>query len=58
MASVEKDYAKHAHILPTMPQVRFGSDKRLEEVERIMQTTRVRTIETKAPAGMRWVDSV
>ena len=53
MTSVEKDYAKHAHLLPTMPQVRFGSDKRLEEVERIMQTTRVRTIETMAPAGTR-----
>jgi anaphase-promoting complex subunit 1 len=29
---------------PMLPHVRFGSDKRLAEVERIMQTTRARTI--------------
>ena len=52
MASVEKDFAKHSHLLPAMPHVRFGSDKRLEEVDRIMQTTRVRTIETRAPSGI------
>ncbi|RXK41172.1 hypothetical protein M231_01577 [Tremella mesenterica] len=32
---------KHHHALP---HVRFGSDKRLQEVERIMQTSRMRTI--------------
>jgi hypothetical protein len=34
---------------PMLPHVRFGSDKRLAEVERIMQTTRARTISVHDP---------
>jgi anaphase-promoting complex subunit 1 len=34
-----------------LPHVRFGSDRRIAEVERIMQTVRVRTISIEDPAG-------
>lgn len=33
------------------PHVRFGSDKRVAEIERIMQTTRVRTMSIEDPPG-------
>jgi len=34
-----------------LPHVRFGSDRRVAEVERILQTTRVRTISIEDPKG-------
>ena len=34
-----------------LPHVRFGSDRRVAEVERILQTTRVRTISIGDPKG-------
>jgi len=34
-----------------LPHVRFGSDRRIAEVERIMQTVRVRTISIEDPKG-------
>ena len=34
---------------PTLPYVRFGSDRRLQEVERLLQTTRLRTIAVQEP---------
>lgn len=36
-----------------LPHVRFGHDKRIQEVERIMQTSRVRTISIEDPKGAR-----
>lgn len=41
---------KHSHFA-ALPHVRFGLDKRLDEVDRIMQTTRQRTITVDAPKG-------
>lgn len=37
----------------SLPHVRFGLDRRLDEVERIMQTTRLRTIALDDPKGVR-----
>lgn len=37
----------------SLPHVRFGLDRRLNEVERIMQTTRLRTIALDDPKGVR-----
>jgi anaphase-promoting complex subunit 1 len=34
------------------PNVRFGSDRRVPEVERILQTTRVRTMSIEPPKGL------
>lgn len=52
MKSVHNPGAKHTHF-SALPHVRFGSDKRKEEVERIMQTTRTRTVPIEDPKGMR-----
>ena len=49
VSSVVGDKSKHAHSLPALPHVRFGSDRRLAEVERIMQTTQIRTIAIQEP---------
>ncbi|WWD19052.1 hypothetical protein CI109_103510 [Kwoniella shandongensis] len=43
---------------PALPHVRFGSDRRLQEVERIMQTTRIRTITIQEPKGATEQDIV
>ncbi|GMK53601.1 hypothetical protein CspeluHIS016_0101870 [Cutaneotrichosporon spelunceum] len=51
MKSVHQPGAKHAHF-SALPHVRFGSDKRKEEVERIMQTTQTRTVSIDDPKGM------
>lgn len=37
----------------SLPHVRFGLDRRLDEVERILQTTRTRTIALDDPKGAR-----
>lgn len=50
VASVTGETAKHAHFA-ALPHVRFGVDKRVEEVERIMQTTHQRTIAVEDPKG-------
>ncbi|ORX38535.1 hypothetical protein BD324DRAFT_599421 [Kockovaella imperatae] len=39
----------------SLPYARFGSDRRLQEVERIMQTTRLRTIAVQEPKNARQV---
>ncbi|WWC90724.1 uncharacterized protein L201_005661 [Kwoniella dendrophila CBS 6074] len=39
-----------------LPHVRFGSDRRVQEVERIMQTTRIRTIAIQDPKGASEAD--
>ncbi|WWC63280.1 uncharacterized protein I303_105880 [Kwoniella dejecticola CBS 10117] len=39
-----------------LPHVRFGSDRRVQEVERIMQTTRIRTISVQDPKGASEAD--
>lgn len=52
LKSVHHPGAKHAHY-SALPHVRFGSDKRKEEVERIMQTTRPRVVPVEDPKGMR-----
>jgi anaphase-promoting complex subunit 1 len=41
-----------------LPHVRFGSDRRVAEVERILQTTRVRTIQIEDPKGISEQDIV
>ncbi|CAK9780760.1 hypothetical protein CC85DRAFT_277308 [Cutaneotrichosporon oleaginosum] len=51
MKSVNHPAAKHAHF-SALPHVRFGADKRKEEVDRIMQTTRTRTVPIENPKGM------
>ncbi|KAK8854800.1 hypothetical protein IAR55_003539 [Kwoniella newhampshirensis] len=43
---------------PALPHVRFGSDRRLQEVERIMETTRVRTLTIQEPKGATEQDIV
>ncbi|OCF57282.1 hypothetical protein L486_04738 [Kwoniella mangroviensis CBS 10435] len=43
---------------PVLPHARFGSDRRVQEVERIMQTTRVRTIAVQDPKGASESDVV
>ncbi|WOO83833.1 Negative regulator of mitosis [Vanrija pseudolonga] len=50
VASVTGETSKHAHFA-ALPHVRFGVDKRVEEVERIMQTTHQRTIAVEDPKG-------
>lgn len=52
LKSVHHPGAKHAHY-SALPHVRFASDKRMEEVERIMQTTRPRTVPVEDPKGIR-----
>lgn len=36
-----------------LPHVRFGTDRRLQEVERIMQTTKLRIVSLSEPKGAR-----
>ncbi|BEI82995.1 hypothetical protein CcaverHIS002_0308630 [Cutaneotrichosporon cavernicola] len=55
MKSVHHPGAKHAHF-SALPHVRFGSDKRKEEVERIMQTTQTRTVPIEDPKGLNEQD--
>ncbi|OCF37915.1 hypothetical protein I316_00139 [Kwoniella heveanensis BCC8398] len=45
-----QDSINHRHQV-ALPHVRFGSDRRVQEVERIMQTTRVRVIAIQDPKG-------
>nr|XP_019044670.1 hypothetical protein I302_06583 [Kwoniella bestiolae CBS 10118]OCF23600.1 hypothetical protein I302_06583 [Kwoniella bestiolae CBS 10118] len=54
VASSDDDQKKPPQ--PAMPHVRFGSDRRVQEVERIMQTTRVRTIASQDPKGASEAD--
>nr|XP_019011459.1 uncharacterized protein I206_03559 [Kwoniella pini CBS 10737]OCF50240.1 hypothetical protein I206_03559 [Kwoniella pini CBS 10737] len=55
MASEEGD--KEGNSPPSdLPHVRFGSDRRVQEVERIMQTTRIRTISIQDPKGASEAD--
>jgi anaphase-promoting complex subunit 1 len=49
MSSVKEGARVKQMAQPMLPHVRFGSDKRLAEVERIMQTTRARTISVHDP---------
>ncbi|WVQ81869.1 hypothetical protein IAT38_003996 [Cryptococcus sp. DSM 104549] len=51
MVSGEAGAGKKARASPIMPHVRFGTDRRLQEVERILQTTTVRTISMTEPKG-------
>ncbi|WVQ99984.1 hypothetical protein IAU59_007127 [Kwoniella sp. CBS 9459] len=46
---------QHVHQI-ALPHVRFGSDRRVQEVERIMQTTKVRTIAIQDPKGASEAD--
>ncbi|ORY35597.1 hypothetical protein BCR39DRAFT_510961 [Naematelia encephala] len=50
MASIN-EAAKGKAYQPALPHVRFGSDRRVQEVERIMQTTTCRTINVQDPRG-------
>ncbi|WVF72786.1 hypothetical protein IAT40_007604 [Kwoniella sp. CBS 6097] len=56
MALVDGEEAKHRGHQIALPHVRFGSDRRVKEVERIMQTTRVRTIAIQDPKGASEAD--
>lgn len=52
MGSIHGTGAKHAHY-SALPHVRFGLDRRLDEVDRIMQTTRPRTVALDDPKGLK-----
>ncbi|WWD02564.1 hypothetical protein V865_000604 [Kwoniella europaea PYCC6329] len=56
VGSVNEDKKKPQQ--PVLPHARFGSDRRVQEVERIMQTTRVRTIAVQDPKGASESDVV
>ncbi|WVQ68082.1 uncharacterized protein L199_006288 [Kwoniella botswanensis] len=56
VGSVSEDKKKPQQ--PVLPHARFGSDRRVQEVERIMQTTRVRTIAVQDPKGASESDVV
>ncbi|WRT68383.1 uncharacterized protein IL334_005359 [Kwoniella shivajii] len=58
MCSDEETTNKKKSHQPTLPHVRFGSDRRVQEVERIMQTTRVRTLSIQDPKGASEADIV
>lgn len=52
MDSMHSLGGKHAHY-SALPHVRFGLDRRLDEVERIMQTTRPRAVALDDPEGLK-----
>lgn len=55
MATIGDASTKSKVFQPSLPHVRFGSDRRVAEVERIMQTSRVRTVAVDDPRGARSV---
>ena len=44
MASVQQNTVRARNLHPMLPRMRFGSDRRLQEVKRILQTEKIRTI--------------
>ena len=51
--SIEEGTRKSKGLQPALPHVRFGSDRRVREVERIMQTTKVRMIAVQDPKNAK-----
>lgn len=57
VSTVTDSSEKGKGYLPAVPHVRFGADRRVQEVERIMQTTKARTIAVQEPKNTRSVCS-